>query len=151
MQKKARQEKILELINQKNIETQEDLITGLREMGYAVTQATVSRDIRELNLIKGTTGSGAYRYVQTVKTDAAKLKFNGVLTESVLRMDYAGNMIVIKTIPGLASPVAACIDTLREPEILGCIAGDDTVFVAIRSYEQAKTVCETLKTSIREL
>lgn len=151
LQKKKRQEQILEIIEKQDIQTQEELICKLREAGYDVTQATVSRDIRELNLIKGTSAGGVYRYTVPKNPDAAPPKFNSALTESIISVDYAGNIMVIKTFPGLANAVAACVDSLKLAEILGCIAGDDTICVVARTPAIAADLCDKMRHMIRNL
>ena len=142
--KKARQEKILTLIRQNDIQTQEEMILRLEESGYPVTQATVSRDIRELNLIKGISPRGVYRYTLPTKKEHSGAKFGSVLTESVTAVDHAGNMVVVKTFPGMASAVATCIDSMALPEIVGSIAGDDAIFLVIRSEEFASHITDKL-------
>ncbi len=128
--KKNRQEKLLDLISRYEIETQEELIEKLRENGYEVTQATISRDIRELNIAKMTTGKGRYRYVLPRRIeDTPSVKFSAALMDSIVSVNNSGNITVLKTYPGLASAVAAGIDSMKLHQILGCIAGDDTIFV----------------------
>ena len=142
--KKARQEKILSLIKQNDIQTQEEMILRLEESGYPVTQATVSRDIRELNLVKGISPRGVYRYTQSAKKEASGAKFGAVVTDSVTSVDYAGNMVVIKTYPGMASAVATCIDSMALPEIVGSIAGDDAIFLVVRDEAHSAQITEKL-------
>lgn len=142
--KKARQEKILSLIRQNDIQTQEEMILRLEESGYPVTQATVSRDIRELNLIKGISPRGVYRYTLPPKKDAGTAKFGSVVTDSVVSVDYAGNMVVIKTYPGMASAVATCVDSMALPEIIGSIAGDDAIFLVVRDEAHSAQITEKL-------
>lgn len=128
--KKNRQEKLLDLISRYEIETQEELIEKLRENGYEVTQATISRDIRELNIAKMTTGKGRYRYVLPRRIeDTPSVKFSAALMDSIVSVNNSGNITVLKTYPGLASAVAAGIDSMKLHQIPGCIAGDDTIFV----------------------
>ena len=141
--KKGRQEKILELISRQNIETQDDLISHLRSEGYTVTQATVSRDIRDLNLIKMATVDGSYKYVVSHVTNKAD-EHKGMLVRSVMEtvrsVVCAQNIIVLKTIPGMASAIALTIDHLPDEDILGCVAGDDTIMVVTMDAETAKAV-----------
>jgi transcriptional regulator of arginine metabolism len=144
--KSARQEKILEIINKYEVETQEDLISRLIDEGMAVTQATVSRDIRELKLTKVLTGRGSYRYIRSGQNRGTEnVRFNNALADSIQNVDYAGNLIVLKTFPGLASAVATGIDAMHMIEILGCVAGDDTIMIVVRSAESAADVSEKLK------
>ena len=142
--KKARQEKILSLIRQNDIQTQEEMMMRLEESGYPVTQATVSRDIRELNLVKGISPRGVYRYTLPAKKENANTKFSSVMTDSVVSVDYAGNMVVIKTYPGMASAVATCIDSWSLPEIVGSLAGDDAVFIVVRDVTNAAALSEKI-------
>ena len=143
--KANRQKKILEIVNRYNVETQDDLIDRLMIEGYAVTQATISRDIRELQLTKTLTGKGTYRYIAPKREDlAAGMKFNAALVDSIISVEYAQNLVVIKTYPGLAAAVAGGIDGLVIAEVLGCVAGDDTIFVATRNEQAAKSFSERI-------
>lgn len=144
--KTTRQEKIIEIIKKYEVETQDDLIAYLGREGFNVTQATISRDIRELKLSKVSTARGTYRYVQARRHPVeSNVRFNNALIESILNVDYAGNIIVLKTLPGLASAVATGIDSIHLPEILGCIAGDDTIMVVTRDSECASEISDKLK------
>lgn len=149
--KKNRQAAILELVEKYDIDTQEGMLAHLREAGYSVTQATVSRDIRELKLVKESGKDGRVRYALTAKRDVQSPKFNSALTESIIRVDYAGNLIVVKTYPGLANAVATCIDSIRLPEIIGCVAGDDAILVVVRSEADAAAISESFRTMIRTI
>lgn len=143
--KTNRQKKILEIVNHNTVETQDDLILALAEEGFHVTQATISRDIRELQLTKVLTSKGNYRYVAPKREEPQTgVKFNTALVESVVSVEYAMNLIIIHTFPGLANAVAAGIDRLAIAEVLGCVAGDDTIFVATRTEKSAKTISERL-------
>ena len=146
-----RQEKIIELIEKYNIDTQEELISRLSEAGYTVTQATISRDIRELKLVKAMTAGGVYKYMQPTRNEIALPKFNSAFADSILRVDSAGNLVVIRTYPGMAQPVASCIDALNDEDLLGCVGGDDTVLVVIRDAERARIVCEKLRQILHTL
>lgn len=144
--KSARQEKILEIIEKYEVETQEELIAYLVAEGVPVTQATVSRDIRELKLSKVLTGRGRYRYIRSNQNKGSvSVRFNTALADSIHTVDYAGNLIVLKTSPGLASAVATGIDAMHIIEVLGCVAGDDTIMVVARSEESAADISEKLK------
>ncbi|MBQ8357200.1 MAG: arginine repressor [Clostridia bacterium] len=148
--KANRQKKILEIVNRYNIETQDDLIDRLMVEGFSVTQATVSRDIRELQLTKILTGKGTYRYVAPKKEDmVGGLKFNAALVDSIISVEFAQNIVVIKTYPGLANAVAGGIDNLAIAEVLGCVAGDDTIFVATRNESSAKNFSERIHIMMR--
>ena len=143
--KANRQKKILEIVNQFTIMTQDDLISRLAQEGYDVTQATISRDIRELQLTKVLNGKGTYRYVAPKKEElAGGMKITAALVESIISVEYAHNIVVIKTYPGLANAVASSIDNISVPEILGCVAGDDTIFVAARTEAAAKHFSERI-------
>jgi len=143
--KLERHSKIIELIGQYAIETQEELAERLNEAGFSVTQATVSRDIRELKLTKMVV-DGRQRYV-VVYNEAGKLseKYIGILREGFLSMDMAQNILVIKTVSGMAMAVGAALDSLHWNEVVGCIAGDDTIFCAIRTVDETLLVMEKLK------
>ena len=124
--KSGRQEIIISLVERCEIETQEELIGLLLREGYRVTQATVSRDIKELKLSKVPTGRGTYKYTLPKQDDnAGSLKFNSALIESIKKVDYSGNIIVLSTYPGLANAVAAGLDSIETNEILGSVAGHD--------------------------
>ena len=133
--KRDRHGKIIELIGQYAIETQEELADKLNEAGFRVTQATVSRDIRELKLTKMTVG-GKQRYV-VVRENSHQMgeRYIGILKEGFVSMDMAQNILVIKTVAGMAMAVGAALDALHWQEIVGCIAGDDTVFCAVRTVD----------------
>ena len=144
--KTARQEKILEIIDRHEVETQEELIAHLIAAGVPVTQATVSRDIRELKLTKVLTGRGHYRYIRNNQGKGSEsVRFNNALADSIQSVDFAENIVVLKTYPGLASAVATGIDAMHMIEILGCVAGDDTIMIVVRSAESAADVSEKLK------
>jgi transcriptional regulator of arginine metabolism len=142
----ARHAKILELIDNKEIETQEELAEELKNCGFNITQATVSRDIKVLRLIKTLSESGKYKYT-TIKPHDSELvdKHVKVFMEAMIGVDYAANMVVIKTIPGAAQGSAAAIDAMDWGDIVGTIAGDDTIFVATRDEKKAVQVMEKIK------
>lgn len=144
--KNLRHKKILELIEEYDIDTQETLIERLGEIGINVTQTTVSRDIRELKLVKGMTGRGTYKYiVPGVKRDNNTPVLNSALTDAVVKIEAAKNIVVVKTFPGMGNALGVCIDTLEDPNIIGSVAGDDTVLLVLRDDEIAITVREKLK------
>lgn len=149
--KKKRQEKILQLISQMDIETQEELADRLTELGFQVTQATVSRDIRELNLTKVSNGKGKQKYA-VLKNDDKHLsdKLLRVLKEGFVSMDMAQNILVVKTVSGMAMAVAAALDALELHEIVGSIAGDDTIMLAVRTVEDTKIAMDTIRTLMNE-
>lgn len=144
--KSARHEKIIELIQQHDIDTQEELAARLNSAGFKVTQATVSRDIRALKLTKVAGKDGKSRYA-VLSGAAVELgdKYTRVLHDALTSIDVGQNMIVIRTVPGMAMGVAAALDALNWKEILGCIAGDDTVMCVSRDVDQAKTAADKLK------
>lgn len=149
--KKNRLEKIIEIIDRYEVETQDELIDYLGREGFDVTQATVSRDIRELKLVKITTGHGHYRYVlpQEETKGQASLHISNALAETILRTDCAGNLVVLHTYPGMANAIAVEVDRLDHPAILGCIAGDDTVLIVARDAEQALHLSDQIKDMVR--
>jgi len=150
MKKYTRQTKILDLISKKEIETQEELAAGLKAMGIDVTQATISRDIKELRLVKVMSKSGKYKYATISQSqEGITDRLNKIFENSVVSIDSASNLIVIKTIPGAAQICASAIDYMGIDEIVGTIAGDDTVFVAIRRLEQVDSVLQEFKKNIR--
>lgn len=145
MKKSIRQSKIIELIQKQDIETQEELAAILNEQGCDVTQSTVSRDIRELNLTKLSTGGGKQKYVRAVRNETVlNEKYTRVMRDGFLSVDIAENLLVVKTVAGMAMAVAAAIDALDIPGVLGCIAGDDTIFCAIKSSGEAYEVMNKL-------
>jgi transcriptional regulator of arginine metabolism len=136
--KKNRHDKIIEIINNHVVETQEQLASLLKEAGYDVTQATVSRDIRQMKLTKQVIEDGRQKYVYfTADPEVMHDKYVNVLKAGFVSMDLAQNLLVIKTVSGMAMALATAIDALDLPQIVGCIAGDDTIFAAIRSEEEA--------------
>jgi len=137
--KQQRQKAILDLILREEIETQDDLTARLIALGFPVTQATVSRDIKELRLIKTQSRSGKNRYVTgDADRDATQIKQLRIFVESVNSLDIAGNLMVLRTLPGSAQAAAGTLDDMKIPEILGCIAGDDTILAVLRTPEDAE-------------
>ena len=141
--KSQRQAKIMEIISNRNVETQEQLLQELQDAGFRSTQATISRDIKELRIIKELTSFGTYRYTtssgETAGTFSSKL--NTIFRECITSFDYAQNMIVIRTLPGLASAAASAIDAMSLSVVVGTIAGDDTVFIVMRDNNAAAAFC----------
>ena len=139
--KTKRQSKILELIRKNDIETQEELLAHLIADGFAVTQATVSRDLKELKLTKVPTARGTYRYaVNSGRYHTGSVKLNSAMVDSIIGVDYSLNNVVIKTYPGLAQAVASAVDTLNMHNILGCVAGDDTIIIVTRDEESSAEI-----------
>jgi len=144
--KRKRQEAIVNLINNNSIETQEELLSLLEEQGFNTTQATVSRDIRELNVTKITYDGNKHKYVIGKISDNAGAKsYKHLLGNCILSMDYAENIVVVKTVAGMAMAVAAAIDGLSIDDLVGSIAGDDTIFLAIRHSNLAEKVIGDIK------
>lgn len=143
--KKNRHRQIVEIINKYDVETQEELANYLKEAGFDVTQATVSRDIRELKLTKVSNGRGKQRYIVLNQPNAhMEDRFIRVLRDGFVSMDMAQNILVVKTVAGMAMAVAAAIDSLIFPEVVGCIAGDDTIMIAVRTTEDTKNLMEKI-------
>ena len=143
--KTKRHSKIVELINSYDIETQEELAQTLDEGGFVVTQATVSRDIRDLKLSKVVTANGKQKYSLMPKQDGISEKYVRILGEAFVSMDMAQNMLVVKTVSGMAMAAAAALDSMQMSEIVGCIAGDDTIMAAIRSVDDTVVVMERIR------
>ncbi len=144
--KKNRHDKIIEIINANEVETQDQLATLLKNAGYDVTQATVSRDIRQMKLTKQVTPEGKQKYVYTTADpEVMHDKYVNVLRAGFVSADVAGNLLVIRTVSGMAMALATAIDALEMPEVVGCIAGDDTIFVAIKTKEEATMVLKNFK------
>ena len=140
-----RHQKIIELVDNYNIETQEELAERLKEEGYQVTQATVSRDIRALKLSKVSCGNGKQKYI-AIKHEDTRLsaKYIRVLKDGFVSMDTAQNILVIKTVSGMAMAVAAAVDAMEMEETVGSIAGDDTIMVAVRTVEDTQAVMDKI-------
>ena len=145
--KTQRQAKIMEIISKTNVETQEQLLSLLREAGFSGTQATISRDIKELRIVKELTAMGTYRYTAAAKevpgTFSARL--NTIFRESITNFDYAQNLVVIHTLPGLANAAASAVDAMHLSVVLGTLAGDDTVLVIMRDTNSAAAFCGEIK------
>ena len=139
--KNARQTAILSIIEQNDVETQEELAGKLKEMGIVVTQATVSRDIKELRLLKVLSGSGGYKYATADKAEhGLSERFVRMFRDSVLSINFAGNIVVVKTLAGSANAAAEAIDSMHLPEILGTMAGDNTILVIVRNEAEAEQI-----------
>lgn len=143
--KVERHSKIVELIGKYEIETQEELAEYLNEAGFQVTQATVSRDIRELKLTKVPSESGKQRYMVMQSQGNFSDKYIRILQDGYLSMDMAQNILVIRTVSGMAMAVAAALDAMRFHEIVGCIAGDDTIMCAVRSVDDTILVMDKIR------
>ena len=145
--KTQRQAKIMEIISTRDIETQEQLLQALQEAGYCSTQATISRDIKELRVVKDLTSFGTYRYSTSAKdgTHTFSARLNTIFRECITGFDYAGNIIVVKTMPGLASAAASAIDGMNMSVVVGTLAGDDTVMIVMRDNNAAAAFCGEIK------
>ena len=145
--KAKRQAKIMEIISTTNVETQEQLLQELQNSGFTSTQATISRDIKELRIVKELTNFGTYRYTTASRevphTFSGRL--NAIFRECVTSFDYAQNIIVIHTLPGLANAAASAMDAMNMSVVLGTIAGDDTVFIVMRDSNSAAAFCGEIK------
>ena len=148
--KSNRHQKIIELVDNYEIETQEELADRLREEGFQVTQATVSRDIRALKLSKISCGNGRQKYV-AIKQDDTHLsaKYIRVLKDGFVSIDKAQNILVIKTVSGMAMAVAAAVDALEMEGVVGSIAGDDTIMVAVRTTEETQSVMDKISEMLK--
>lgn len=144
--KTKRHSKILELISEKDIATQEDLLIYLRESGFDVTQATVSRDIKELRLVKTMISDGKYRYAAASSDSSADIGTKyAVFSQSAKSVDYAGNIVVIKCFTGMANAACAVLDAMKHDGVVGTLAGDDTIFILMRDEKLAVVLVETIK------
>lgn len=151
--KTSRHKKILELINRYPIYRQEDLLEHLKSCGYDVTQATVSRDIRELRLVKTATPKGGYRYVTSAtagKTAHAPTRFETIFRESVIRVDFANNIVMVKCFSGMANAACELFDSMSWNDVVGTLSGDDTFIILMRSEESAKAICVDLEKYINQ-
>ena len=145
--KSKRQAKIMEIISTTNVETQEQLLQELLSAGFASTQATISRDIKELRIVKELTSFGTYRYTTSTKdgTHTFSARLNTIFRECITNIDYAQNIIVVKTMPGLASAAASAIDGMNMSVVVGTLAGDDTVMIVMRDVNAAAAFCGEIK------
>ena len=147
--KNSRHTRILEIINDNVIETQDDLIEKLRESGYPVTQATVSRDIKQLGLIKTATKDGGYKYTAPRNDGAGNdTKLRTIMKETIISAQEAQNIVVLKTMPGMATAAATSLDVLMGDDIVGSIAGDDTIFIVVHTNEDAVDFADYVKAVI---
>ena len=138
-----RQSKILELIEKEQIDTQEDLSRRLKEWGFSTTQATISRDIKELRLVKVMTPDGTYKYASAASENEAGMmgRIRNIFKESVVAINSAQNIVVLKTMPGLASAACSAIDGMHLPNMVGSLAGDDTAILIMRTVQDAEELC----------
>lgn len=149
--KSQRQSKIMEIISTRNVETQEQLLAELQKEGFRGTQATISRDIKELRIVKELTSLGTYRYTSTANevNGSFSSRLNTIFRECVIGFDYAQNIIMIRTLPGLASAAASAVDAMNLSSIVGSLAGDDTVMIVMRDNNAATAFCGEIKSLIK--
>ena len=145
--KTQRQAKILEIVTTRDVETQEQLLQELQDAGFFSTQATISRDIKELRIVKELTSFGTYRYTTSSKevTGTFSSRLNTIFRECVTGYDYAQNIVVIHTLPGLASAAGSAVDAMSMSFVLGTLAGDDTVMIVMRDTNSAAAFCSEIK------
>jgi transcriptional regulator of arginine metabolism len=145
--KAKRQAMILDIVNTRDVQTQDQLMEALQDAGFVCTQATISRDIKEMRIVKEMTKFGTYRYAPSAKevkgTFSARL--NTIFRECVISFDYAQNIIVVRTLPGLASAAGSAIDAMNLSTIVGTLAGDDTVMIVMRDTNSAATLCGEIR------
>ena len=148
--KTQRQAKIMEIISTRNIETQEQLLEALQNEGFRGTQATISRDIKELRIVKELTSLGTYRYTTPTKEVSGSFssRMNTIFKECVIGFDYAQNIVVVRTLPGLASAAGSAIDSMNLSIVVGSLAGDDTVMIVMRDNNAAAAFCGEIKNLI---
>ena len=145
--KSARHQEILNLIEKYPIDKQEELLAHLRSAGFKVTQATVSRDIRELRLIKTSTGNGEYRYMaasESGKINHSPNRFETIFRESVIKVDYAGHMVLVKCFSGMANAACEVFDSKHWRDVVGTLSGDDTFFILMRTEQGAHDICREM-------
>lgn len=151
MAKLGRQRAVLEIITQQAVSTQGELASELRKRGFHVTQATVSRDIKELGLVKVPAGGGGYRYALAGGQQLGEVyaRMERLFRDSVINLDYSENLILIRTLPGTAHAVASCIDSIHWPEIIGTVAGDDTILAIVKPKKMVSAVMEKFRQLMR--
>ncbi len=149
--KSQRQAKIMEIISTRNVETQEQLLAALQQEGFHATQATISRDIKELRIVKELSSLGTYRYTTSANEMSGSFssRLNTIFKECVVSFDYAQNIIVIRTLPGLASAAGSAIDAMNFSTVVGALAGDDTVMVVMRDNNAAAAFCGEIKNLLK--
>lgn len=145
--KTQRQAKIMEIVSSRDVETQEQLLEALQDAGFYSTQATISRDIKELRIVKELTKFGTYRYTSSTNevSGSFSARLNAIFRECVTGFDFAQNIVVIRTIPGLATAAATAVDSMELSFVLGTVGGDDTVIIVMRDMDAAAAFCTELK------
>ena len=141
----------MEIISNRNIETQEQLLAALQDAGFRCTQATISRDIKDLRIVKELTSLGSYRYATSANelSGTFSARLNTIFRECVVSFDYAQNIIVVRTLPGLASAAASAIDAMNMSAVVGSLAGDDTVMIVMRDTNTAATFCGEIRNLVQ--
>ncbi len=149
--KSQRQAKIMEIISTRNVETQEQLLAELEKEGFRGTQATISRDIKEMRIVKELTSLGTYRYTTSTNEVSGSFssRLNTIFRECVIGFDYAQNIVMIRTLPGLASAAGSAIDAMNLNAIVGSLAGDDTVMIVMRDNNAAAAFCGEIKKLVK--
>lgn len=149
--KEQRQKAILKLIQEEDLEVQEELLERLHQLGFSCTQATISRDIKELHLVKERTKNGTYKYVVSLHRGRSDLanRLQTIFRESVISFDLAQNLIVLKTMPGLGNAAGAALDAMDIPNMVGSIAGDDTAVLIMRTNEAADQFCNEIRLMLK--
>lgn len=149
--KSQRQAKIMEIISTRNVETQEQLLAELEKEGFRGTQATISRDIKEMRIVKELTSLGTYRYTTSTNEVSGSFssRLNTIFRECVIGFDYAQNIVMIRTLPGLASAAGSAIDAMNLNAIVGSLAGDDTVMIVMRDSNAAAAFCGEIKKLVK--
>ncbi|MGI5898502.1 MAG: arginine repressor [Christensenellales bacterium] len=151
MIKAVRHEMIMDIIENQEIETQEDIARALKERNVTVTQATISRDIKELRLVKTMSSKGVYKYATMDKAESSIAdRFTRIFSESALTIDSAGNLLVIKTITGAANAACEALDAMKWPNIIGTIAGDNTLLVIVKSVDDVDEIIRRFKSMVRQ-
>ena len=146
MKKTQRHAAILDLIQKQSIRTQEEMLDSLQKLGFKTTQATVSRDIKDLKIIKTADGSGLYRYTPSAPAESGDFaaKLHKIFTETVYKTDFAGNIVVLKTYSGMGNAAGAAVDSMKIEGVVGTLAGDDTMLIITRSPAAAEQICAKL-------
>lgn len=149
--KTKRQAKIIEIVSTRDVETQEQLLEALQDAGFYSTQATISRDIKELRIVKELTKFGTYRYSTSSKEVGGTFsgRLNAIFKECVTGYDYAQNLVVVHTIPGLANAAASAVDAMKLPFVLGTVSGDDTVLIVLRDTNTAAAFCGEIRSFLK--
>ena len=149
--KTQRQAKIMEIVSTRDVETQEQLLEALQDAGFYSTQATISRDIKELRIVKELTKFGTYRYTSSAKevSGSFSARLNAIFKECVTKVDYAQNIVVVRTLNGMANAAAAAIDAMKIDDVVGTLAGDDTIFILLKEVHEAVELTEAVRSMLK--